>query len=146
LKASPDAYHCAFSPDGKTLATATGSEVIYLWETTTGQLRRRFQGGVAAGFSADGQSLIAVTHDGLVRRFALPACKLIGPDETIPRTDFLYVSGVAFARDGERVVLHDDWTTVIKEVATGRILCRATLSDAILSVSLSPDGKTLAVW
>jgi hypothetical protein len=144
LSQGPSVFHCAFSPDGRTLAAATGSEVIYLWETATGQLRRRFQGGVAAGFSADGQSLIAVTHDGLVRRFAMPACKLSGPEETVPRTEFLYVSAVAFSRDGRRVAFHDDWTTIIKEVATGRTLCRVTLSDTILSASLSPDGKTLA--
>ncbi len=137
-------FHCAFSPDGKALAAATGREVVYVWETATGQLRRRFQGGVAAGFSADGQTLIAVTHDGLVRRFAFPACKLIVPDESVPRTDFLYVTQVAFSPDGQFVAQSDDRTTVVKEVGTGRTAGRL-LVEGVMAHSFSADGKTLAV-
>ncbi len=140
----PPVCRFAFSPDGKTLAAATGWEIITLWETTTGQLRRAFQGGVAAGFSADGRTLIAVTHDGLVRRFAFPTCEPLGPEESRARTDFLYVTQAVFSPDGRLVALSDDWSVVVKEVATGTIRCRVSPPDRIWSYSLSPDGKLLA--
>jgi hypothetical protein len=138
-------FHCSFSPDGNTLAAGTGQEVIYLWDTNTGAVRRRFQGGVAAGFSADGRTLIAVTHDGLVRRFAFPACKLLGPDESAPRTDFLYINQVAFSPDGRSVALSDDRTTVVKDVSTGWVVGRLTVAAHTQSLSFSPGGKLLAV-
>jgi hypothetical protein len=141
----PPVYHFAFSPDGKTLAAATGWEIVTLWETTTGQLRRAFLGGVAVGFSADGRTLFAVTHDGLVRRFAFPSCQPIGPDEPGARTDFLHVTQVAFSADGRLVALGDDWTVVVKEVATETIRCRLNPPGRIWSYSLSPDDKLLAV-
>jgi hypothetical protein len=112
--------HFAFSPDGKTLAVGTPQEIVYFWETATGKVRTRFQGGLAVSFAGDGQTLIAVTHDGLIRRFALPACQLIGPAEPV-RTDYLYVARAVFAPSGRLVALCDEWTTLVKEVATGRI-------------------------
>jgi hypothetical protein len=137
--------HFAFSPDGKTLAAGTPQEVVYLWETATGKVRIRFQGGVAVGFAGDGQTLIAVTHDGLVRRFALPGCKLLGPAEPVERADFLYVTRVAFAPSGRLVALGDDWTTLVKEVATGRTVCRVNLPAEAIPQNFSSDDKILAV-
>src|SRR4029079_10746266 len=57
-----DESRCAaFSPDGKTLATAGPSGTIHLWETATGQRRARLEGHVAAvhfvAFAPDGVRL-----------------------------------------------------------------------------------------
>jgi WD40 repeat protein len=65
----------AFSPDGKTLASASGDKrfhggsdfTIRLWEITTGQERGSFQGhesGVASlGFAPDGRRLVSAGED-----------------------------------------------------------------------------------
>jgi hypothetical protein len=135
--------HASFSPDGKTLVAGTPQEVLFLWDTSTGQIKRRFQGGVAASFFPDGKTLVAVTHDGQVRRFDFPSCKLIGPERA--RTNYVYVTRVVFSRDGKLVALGDDWTTVIKEVATGRTVCQARLPTATIPRSFSSGGTTLAV-
>jgi WD40 repeat protein len=52
----------AFSPDGKTLATAGRDRSVYLWETVTGQRRDRLIG------HSDGINLVAFSPDG--RRLA----------------------------------------------------------------------------
>ncbi len=67
----------AFSPDGKLLAAGTytvphgeGSPV-YLWDTATGELKKRLdargQGLFAARFSSDGKSLAAAGEDRVLR-------------------------------------------------------------------------------
>src|SRR5438034_657460 len=97
----------ACSPDGKTLAAGTPLEIVCLWDTSTGKLARRLQAGVSASFSPDGRWLVAVTHDGRIRRFEYPACKLIGRADPDHRADYLYVTHVAFAPDGKLIALSD---------------------------------------
>src|SRR5438132_3421584 len=138
-------HHFAFSPDGKTLAAGTPLEIVCLWDTSTGKLTRRFYGGVAAGFSADGRWLVAVTHDGQIHRFEYPACKFIGRADPDHRADYLYVTHVAFAPDGKLVALSDNWTTLVKDIGTGRTVCRVSRQCLGVPRSFSADGKLLIV-
>jgi hypothetical protein len=142
---SRSVFAAAFSPTGESLVAGTAGEVLYLWDAATGQLKRRFQGGVAATFASDGRTLIAVTHDGAVRRFDTTTWNLLGPAEPIKRTEFLFVTSVAFAPDGKRVAIGDDWSMVIEDVATNRTVSRLQATVRGASGSFSPDGRTLAV-
>lgn len=134
-----------FSPDGTTLAMASAEEVISLWDTTTGKVKRRFYGGVAASFSADGKTLVAVSHDGEVRRFDTTKYQLISPKAAAKRSEFLHVSHAIFSRDGKRVAIGDHWTTLIKDAASNRTVCRIAVEGGTWPVSFSIDGKLLAV-
>jgi WD40 repeat protein len=138
-------FHAAFSPDGATLVAGTDREVIYLWETGTGRLIRRFQGGLAASFAPDGKTLIAVTHDGLVRRFDAATSLSLGPDESLPRSEFIYVTRVAFSPDCKRVAVGDRWNVLVKDVESNRALCRLSLPISATPLSFAPDSQTLAV-
>jgi WD40 repeat protein len=138
-------FRVAFSPDGGTLAAGTGKEVIYLWDAVTGQLKRRFQGGVAVAFAADGRTLIAVTHDGLVRRFDTSSWLPLGASEPVKRNEFLFVTRTAFSADGRLVALSDELATWIKDAETNRVLCRLYSPTWVSSLSFSVDGNTLAV-
>lgn len=56
----------AFSPDGKTIATAGGMFSLYLWDTRTGAPIRAFHNFpnalYAAWFTADGKAIVTVSH------------------------------------------------------------------------------------
>lgn len=137
-------YHASFSPNGDLVAAGTMAEqVVYLWDARSGQLKRRFQGGVTAHFAPDGQALIAVTHDGEVRRFDTATWKFLGPAQPFKRTDFILVSRAVLSPDGKRIALGDEWTTLVKDVETNRTLCRLNLPTATYRC---PFPQTARPW
>jgi hypothetical protein len=56
----------AFAPDGRTLAAATERGTVLLWETTTGEERRRFTGGSCVCYSPDGRLLACGSTQGTI--------------------------------------------------------------------------------
>src|SRR5262249_47883723 len=69
------ASRCAFSPDGRTLATAGETGVVHLWELATGKRRRSFTGHEGRVnvllFSPDGRRLASGGADHTVLVWAL---------------------------------------------------------------------------
>jgi WD40 repeat protein len=64
-------YDAAFSPNGKTVATAYEDGTVKLWEVATGTLLRDYTGhkgrALALGFSPDGRWIASGGADGVVR-------------------------------------------------------------------------------
>ena len=52
---------------------------------------------------------------------------------------------VAFAPDGKLVALSDNWTTLVKDIGTGRTVCRVSRQCLGVPRSFSADGKLLIV-
>lgn len=61
----------AFSPDGKTLASAGGESTIKLWNIETGQQRKSLEGHTnsvrSVAFSPDGKTLVSGSRDNIIK-------------------------------------------------------------------------------
>ncbi|MEU9086644.1 trypsin-like peptidase domain-containing protein, partial [Streptomyces sp. NPDC048357] len=137
-------WRVAFSPDGRTLATAAGATSVILWNTDTGTIRSTLEGATgpvyAVAFSPDGKKLAAASTDTTVWDVH---------DRTIlttlrGHTDS--VNSVAFTPDGKTLATgSNDNTARLWNVDNGDR--RDILSGHkgwIWGVAFSPDGKTLA--
>ena len=113
----------SFSPDGKTIAGG-GSNGVYLWNVQTGVIKQKFTESFTGGqfsvdslsFSPDGNSIAGVVTNH-------------GPF-------------VGLGRSYSSIFLWDIETGIEKQVFGGHIVLGEP--TVLLSVSFSPDGKTIA--
>jgi WD40 repeat protein len=135
----------AYSPDGRLVAVAVGSQ-IQLRDAGTFELRRTVDGTAgdisALSFSPDGALLAAGAQDDpLIRVWqtsdAQPFSQLSGHDG--------WIRSLAFAADGRLVSGGSDMTVRLWTVADGRLLQTFTgHSDMIGQVAVAPDGRRIA--
>jgi WD40 repeat protein len=143
----------AFSPDGETLASGTGSEgeTVMLWDVASGTLRSTLSGHKAAietvAFSPDGKLLASGSDDTKVKLWDVAS-------GTLRKTLSGHSDGVfsvAFSPDG-KLLASGSGDTMVKlwDVASGTLRKTLTTSSGVgedywvNSVAFSPDGKLLA--
>lgn len=102
LPANDSAF--AFAPDGRTLASASDSEV-HLWDLPTRKERRGLRGGdsgaATLAYSADGRLLATATRDGLIQLWDTATGR-----EKLPLSGFDgAVAPLAFGLDGRSLVV-----------------------------------------
>lgn len=134
----------AFSPDGQTAAVAGEDAVISIWQLSTGNLLKSFEGHAGSvrsiAFSPDGQLLVSGSEDKTVRLW------WVKDGTEAFHTDLDAVESVTFSPDG-KLVAAGGWSgaVAVYEVRDDDIEEVQSLSASIVHcVAFSPDGKTLA--
>jgi WD40 repeat protein len=163
----------AFSPDGKRLAVASGSQAIHVWDLTTGKpivKRIGHEGYVLdVDYSPDGCRIVTNDRDGIVCLWDATTGqqqhRLLASDEMMPQpethafaprlSDFLM--GMAFSPDS-RFVVTTGWPEISKpfwnsrgilrvwDVHTGKPVFAGIFPTVVPAVAFSPDGKLLALY
>jgi WD40 repeat protein len=143
----------AFSPDGKTLASAGGD--IRLWEPATGKEVRRLPGCVSVAFSLDGKMLACGGMDETLRLHATSDGKELRRFRA-SQAGVTYPVAVAFSPDGKLVVAESRESVLgVWETSTGKASplltgedldrgFRSGLREQANAIVFSPDGQTLA--
>ncbi|MEM7578336.1 MAG: AAA-like domain-containing protein [Cyanobacteria bacterium P01_A01_bin.80] len=133
----------AFSPDGKTIATASRDRTVKLWNPQVKVLHTlRAHCGVvySVAFSPDGKTIATASDDGTVKLWNPQGKEL----QTL-KAHSGWVLSVAFSPDGKTIATASDDRTVKLWNPQGKEL--QTLkghSGTVWSVAFSPDGKTIA--
>jgi WD40 repeat protein len=135
-----------FSPDGKTLASASDDNTVKLWNVEKHTLQKTLVGhqdGVRSlSFSPDSKILASASNDGTVKLwnfFNGTVLKTIKAHNDV-------VASVSFSPDG-KILASASKDGTVKLWDVNRATELKTLRgyrDWVLSVTFSPDGKTLA--
>jgi WD40 repeat protein len=135
-------YAASFSPDGRTVVTASIGKTARLWDGASGkELQRLSHEGMvqAASFSPDGRTILTASWDRTARLWDAASGK-----ELQRFTHGGQVYAASFSSDGRTILtISNDKTARRWEVASGKELQRFTHDGEVYAASLSPDGHTV---
>ena len=139
-------YCAAFSPDGKTLATAGKDATVRLWDRKTGATRRILRGHTDevnwVSFSPDGRTLATTGNDRTVRTWDADTGRLMA---TLVGHDNEGVT-VLFTPDGRLISCSRKGTVILWNRSGSGIDRSVSIANGLIqSLAISPDGTLLAI-
>jgi WD40 repeat protein len=143
-----EVQRAVFSSDGRTLATCSTDQTVRLWDVATWTKRACLRGGHemtvrSVAFSPDGKLLASAGSDQRIVLWELPQGR---PVRSWKAHDDM-AHDVVFTSDGRKLVSvgNKDGIAKLWDVASGTERARCSSPSDLLSVALSPDGKTAAM-
>ena len=137
----------AFSPDGKTIASASLDGIVQLWDLAAGKERFRLSGQRVSffstlGFSFTGNRLITAHQDRTIRLWDSRTggeVGRIGPHQG-------KILCFALSPDDRLLAVADnEGNVLLREVTTGRVVTRLVGHQGpVWCLAFSPDGQSLA--
>ncbi|KAL3491549.1 quinon protein alcohol dehydrogenase-like superfamily [Aspergillus germanicus] len=134
-----------FSPDARLLASSSDDRTVRLWNSSTGELYRIFEGNSnvysSVVFSPNSQHLAANSEDQTIQIWDTATGEL----QRTLRTPFKSIQSIAFSPDGQFLALGFGRIIGLLDPNTGK-LCRYFKghSHSICSIAFSPNGQLLA--
>jgi len=135
----------SFSPDGKTLMSASIDKTIKLWDIKSGCEIRTFIGNslnVEFVFSSDGDQMASIENDKLIKVWDVTSGKELMSFSG--HTD--RINSIVFSVDGKTIAsASDDKTLRVWDINTGKVaLVISKFTNAVENVAISPDNKYIA--
>ncbi len=128
----------SFSPDGRTIAAASGTSA-FLWDATRGkELQRLTHTGEvrAASFSPDARTILTASLDAPPLLWDAITGKALG---SFPDSGF--VTRASFSPDGRMVVTTSDHTARVWDVVSRKELQQLAHDGDVTAASFSPDSR-----
>ncbi|MBD2772519.1 WD40 repeat domain-containing protein [Iningainema tapete] len=132
-----------FSPDGKTIASGSMSDVK-LWDRTTGEEIKTFKGHLSEvssiNFSPDGKTIVAGNLDGTVIVWDV----MTGRELKTLKSHSGEVESVSFSPDGKTIAESSINTLTLWDILTGTELKTFTFKFRNYGFQFSPNSKVIA--